>query len=109
MRAWGSRATLRRERGDETTRLARDLPQRPTTLADFAGALEAVERVLAEGEATHRGRWRRQSAREHADHARRHLVAWLARDRGEDHLAHAACRALMALARANEGEAGGLA
>jgi len=69
---------------------------RPTTIADFAVALAALERVLAEGEARHRDSWRRQTVQEHVQHALRHLHAYEAGDVGDDHLAHALTRCAMA-------------
>lgn len=46
--------------------------------------------------------WRRISARMHVRHALVHILKWLAGDRSEDHLAHAACRLLMAIEVLNE-------
>jgi Domain of unknown function (DUF5664) len=62
-------------------------------------ALSAVAKVLARGEATHnRDDWLRRSPLFHVEHAERHLqrFRWGQHD-GEDHLAHAAARILMAL------------
>ena len=43
------------------------------------------------------GNWRKIAAEEHANHAIIHLLAWLSGDRQDDHLGHAACRAIMAI------------
>jgi len=42
--------------------------------------------------------WRGISERDHINHALTHIYAHLADDTSDDHLAHAACRMLMALA-----------
>jgi hypothetical protein len=73
-----------------------DVP-RPTTVADLGHALDAIERTLAEGEARHRGAWRRQRVVEHVQHARDHLRAWGRGIPGEDHLGHALTRLAMAV------------
>jgi len=44
-----------------------------------------------------RDNWEGLSAEDHVDHAIIHLLAWNAQDESDDHLGHAACRALMAL------------
>jgi Domain of unknown function (DUF5664) len=62
-------------------------------------ALRATARVLNIGEATHdRDDWMRRSPLFHVEHAERHLqrFRW-GQDDGEDHLANAAARILMAL------------
>jgi hypothetical protein len=41
--------------------------------------------------------WRRIDVREHLNHCITHLFAYLAGDGSDDHLEHAACRAMMAL------------
>jgi hypothetical protein len=41
--------------------------------------------------------WRRMPEQEHVDHADGHMALYDAGDDSEDHLAHAACRLLMAL------------
>lgn len=68
-----------------------------TMLDDLRHALEAVDRVLAENEPKHHGRWRHQSGAEHVRHALDHLCAWRDGDRSEDHLGHGATRCLMAV------------
>lgn len=69
-----------------------------------ARALLAVARVAAEGDAKHgKDNWRGIGARDHINHAIVHFYAYLAGDITDEHLAHAACRALMALAVVNEG------
>jgi hypothetical protein len=57
-----------------------------------------LARTLASGRRTHRaGAWRSKSVQKHLQHARRHLDLLASGAGGEDHLAHAACRLLMAL------------
>ena len=72
----------------------------------LADAIKTVIRVLEAGAKTHEpGAWRRLSVTDHIRHACAHLaktsdVAQLIdhlNHRDEDHLAHAACRLLMAL------------
>lgn len=41
--------------------------------------------------------WHAISTREHLAHMLAHVFAWLAHDKSDEHLEHAACRALMAL------------
>ena len=54
--------------------------------------------TLATGRRTHRaGAWRLKSVQKHLQHARKHLDLLASGSGGEDHLAHAACRLLMAL------------
>jgi len=61
-------------------------------------ALCTLARTLAAGRRTHRaGAWRLKSVPKHLQHARKHLDLLSTRSEGEDHLAHAACRLLMAL------------
>jgi dATP/dGTP diphosphohydrolase len=50
------------------------------------------------GRRSHRtGVWRLKPVQKHLQHARKHLDLLASGDGGEDHLAHAACRLLMAL------------
>ncbi len=62
-------------------------------------ALCVLARTLAAGRRTHRaGAWRLKAVQKHLQHARKHLDLLAASvSAGEDHLAHAACRLLMAL------------
>ena len=61
-------------------------------------ALCALARTLAVGRRTHRaGAWRLKPVQKHLQHARKHLDLLASGSAGEDHLAHAACRLLMAL------------
>jgi hypothetical protein len=61
-------------------------------------ALYTIARTLSAGRHTHRaGSWRLKSVQKHVQHARKHLDLLATRTEGEDHLAHAACRLLMAL------------
>ena len=57
-----------------------------------------LARTLATGRRTHRaGAWRTKPVQKHLRHARKHLDLLASGAGGEDHLAHAACRLLMAL------------
>ena len=57
-----------------------------------------LARTLAAGRSSHRaGVWRLKPVQKHLRHARRHLDLLASGAGGEDHLAHAACRLLMAL------------
>ena len=61
-------------------------------------ALCVLARTLAAGRRTHRaGAWRLKAVQKHLQHARKHLDLLASGSAGEDHLAHAACRLLMAL------------
>ncbi len=61
-------------------------------------ALWVLARTLAAGRSTHRaGAWRLKPIQKHLQHARKHLDLLASGSAGEDHLAHAACRLLMAL------------
>jgi Domain of unknown function (DUF5664) len=61
-------------------------------------ALSVVARTLGAGRRTHRaGAWRSKPVPKHLQHARKHLDLLASGSEGEDHLAHAACRLLMAL------------
>ena len=60
------------------------------------GVLE-VARIMHAGNESHgKDRWRAVPLAEQINHALMHLYAYLAGDRTEDHLGHAACRTLMA-------------
>ncbi len=60
-------------------------------------ALRILARTLASGRRSHRaGAWRLIPVQKHLRHARKHLDLASGAG-GEDHLAHAACRLLMAL------------
>jgi len=61
-------------------------------------------RVLREGaEKYGEENWRKVSVRDHLNHLLIHVYAYLAGDRQDDHLSHAFCRAMMALAVEREG------
>jgi len=61
-------------------------------------AFRILARTLAAGRSTHRaGAWRSKPVQKHLQHSRKHLDLLAAGSGGEDHLAHAACRLLMAL------------
>ena len=61
-------------------------------------AFGVLVRTLAAGRRTHRaGAWRLIPVQKHLQHARKHLDLLASGSAGEDHLAHAACRLLMAL------------
>ncbi len=57
-----------------------------------------LARTLASGRRSHRaGAWRSKPVQKHLQQARKHLDLLASGVGGEDHLAHAACRLLMAL------------
>jgi hypothetical protein len=61
-------------------------------------ALCVLARTFGAGRRTHRaGAWRLKPVQKHLQHARKHLDLLASGSAGEDHLAHAACRLLMAL------------
>ncbi|HEV3196735.1 MAG TPA: dATP/dGTP diphosphohydrolase domain-containing protein [Bryobacteraceae bacterium] len=61
-------------------------------------AFGVLVRTLAAGRRTHRaGAWRLIPVQKHLQHARKHLDLFASGSAGEDHLAQAACRLLMAL------------
>lgn len=61
-------------------------------------AILAVSKVLKEGADKYGDdNWRKIPVREHVNHALTHVFAWLAGDKSDDHLEHAACRMLFAL------------
>ena len=61
-------------------------------------ALCTLARTLAAGRRTHRAfAWRSKPIQRHLQHARKHLDLLASGSLGEDLLAHAACRLLMAL------------
>ena len=61
-------------------------------------AFLVLARTLAAGRSTHRaGAWRLKPIQKHLQHARKHLDLLANGSASEDHLAHAACRLLMAL------------
>lgn len=58
----------------------------------------AVGGVLKHGAGKYgENNWHKISVREHINHALVHYAAYLAGDTSDDHLEHAACRAMMAL------------
>lgn len=61
-------------------------------------AFLAVSEVLHHGaEKYGASNWRKIPTSDHLNHALTHVMAWLADDQSDDHLAHAACRILFAL------------
>lgn len=65
--------------------------------------LLAMSEVMARGCETHGlDNWRKIPARDHVNRALVHLLAFLAGDPSDDHLVHAACRAIMASACTRE-------
>jgi len=65
---------------------------------NFDQALCTLARTLTAGRRTHRaGAWRSKPVQKHVQHARKHLELFASGVGSEDHLAHAACRLLMAL------------
>lgn len=63
-----------------------------------AQAILAVANVLHEGAKKYGPEnWRGIPVNDHINHAMTHYLAFLAGDTSDDHLSHAACRALMAL------------
>ena len=67
------------------------------SLLPLAGLIAAAE-TMGEGEAKGRDNqgWRSIPIDRILDHAMGHIIAYLAGDREEDHLAHAICRVMMA-------------
>lgn len=62
-------------------------------------ALFAAAAVLYEGAEKYApGNWRLISVRDHLNHLLMHTYAYLSGDRTDDHLSHAVCRAIFALA-----------
>jgi hypothetical protein len=77
-------------------------PSTPLLTAKLQHAIMEVERVLQAGEVKYPNeKWRTQGWREHIAHAMTHLLQLNDGILGEDHLAHAACRLLMALEKRN--------
>jgi hypothetical protein len=74
---------------------------------DFPHALPVIAAVMQRGKRTHSGDWLALPAKFHLARAQRHLDLLAAGDMTEAHLAHAACRLLMALERAREAQVGG--
>ena len=63
-------------------------------------ALASVAQVLERGALKYGDdNWLPIPVRQHLNHAIMHVLAWMAEDEQEDHLAHAATRILMALER----------
>jgi len=64
-----------------------------------ARAMFKLAEVLAYGATRYeRDNWRKISTEEHLNHALQHIFAWMADDKQDDHLGHAFCRLMMALA-----------
>ncbi len=72
-----------------------------------AEAVASLARVLYEGGKTHQdpdgSNWRKISVEGHLNHALFHINAWQRGVVGEDHLAHAMCRLVMAYTVENGG------
>lgn len=61
-------------------------------------ALLKIANVLKQGAKKYgENNWRRITQKEHLNHAITHLLAFMAGDRQDDHVSHAACRALFAM------------
>lgn len=94
----------------ETNALGAKQSRSPFALDVVPRALIEVGRVFYRGEAKYeRGpqlvgaeNWRGITARMHVRHAVNHVFAWLAGDRSDDHLEHAAARLLMAIEKEHE-------
>lgn len=72
------------------------LPYRADLLP--AKATLAVAEVLRSGACKYgEDNWRPLGVKDHINHAMVHILAYLAGDRQDDHLEHAACRMLMAV------------
>ena len=64
-----------------------------------AKAMFKLAEVLAYGASKYeRDNWRKISTEEHINHALQHIFAYMAKDKQDDHLGHAFCRLMMALA-----------
>lgn len=64
-----------------------------------APAMFALAKVLAEGaERYERDNWRKVDCEEHINHALQHIYAHMAGDTQDEHLEHAFCRLMMAVA-----------
>lgn len=63
-------------------------------------AMFAMCKVLKEGRETHGNdeNWRKIPIKEHLNHLLIHVYAYLAGDQQDEHLSHAMCRAMFALA-----------
>ncbi|MDK2933582.1 MAG: hypothetical protein PWP27_1392 [Clostridiales bacterium] len=62
-------------------------------------AILKAAKVLAEGaEKYGKDNWRLIPCEDHINHAIIHFYSWLAGDRSDEHLAHALCRAIFAVA-----------
>jgi Domain of unknown function (DUF5664) len=86
--------------------MALDLCDARAMLALFPKALRTVTEVMERGKRTHSGDWRDFAANFHLARARRHLYLLAIGDANEPHLAHAVCRLLMELERANSNNEG---
>lgn len=68
-------------------------------------AIFAMARVLEQGSRTHgEENWRNIPVRDHLNHLLIHVYAYLAGDTQDDHLSHALCRAMMAVALQEDSE-----
>lgn len=70
---------------------------------DFTGidpkAMFAMAKVMAEGLKNHeRGGWRKVPLEKHLNNALSHIWAYLAGDKQDEHLSHALCRVMFAVA-----------
>lgn len=91
-----------------------DGPAAPMTVNDGGGRQSALEvsfmlidpfalwrlaEILYHGADSHGvDNWRKIPIEDHLDHAIAHIVQWCAGDRQDDHLGHAFCRMMMAVA-----------
>jgi hypothetical protein len=69
-------------------------------------AMFAMAKVLAQGADKYGvDNWRKIGTQDHINHMLQHVYAYLAGDTTDDHLAHAMCRAMFALAMDLAGDA----
>ena len=70
-----------------------------------ARAMFALAKVLCEGAEKYGDEnWRKIPIRDHLNHLLAHVYAYMAGDESDDHLEHAFCRAMMAVALKLEGK-----
>jgi len=94
--------TVMNERGGKQSKL----PYR-FDLVD-SRAMFALAKVLHEGAEKYGDEnWRKIPIRDHLNHLLAHVFAYMAGDESDDHLEHAFCRAMMAVALKLEGKQNG--